>query len=201
MTFLHHDKMGSIVATSNNSGVVTNKNKFSPFGEIVTLAGTTFGFTGQRYDSELGLVYFKRRYYAPKLGRFIQPDPIGYDSGDFNLYTYVFNSPLKLVDPMGTDGSAGQGGTNGNSGSSGSVGQSGTNGNSSSSGTTLQGGVSVDSYQVGDCVGVEDGSYMVLMKDGEWFNSDSGERYFINDDGDFQLLPDPDAPENQPQDC
>ncbi|MDQ5950787.1 MAG: tRNA(Glu)-specific nuclease WapA, partial [Patescibacteria group bacterium] len=100
-TFLHHDKMGSIIAVSNNSGAVANKNKFSPFGEITTLGGTTIGFTGQRYDSELGLYYFKHRYYSPKLGRFLQPDPIGYTSSDFNLYTYVGNSPKKYTDPMG----------------------------------------------------------------------------------------------------
>ena len=100
-TFLHHDKVGSIIAVSNNSGAVANKNKFSPFGEITTLGGTTVGFTGQRYDSELGLYYFKRRYYSPKLGRFLQPDPIGYTGSDFNLYTYVGNSPQKFTDPIG----------------------------------------------------------------------------------------------------
>ncbi|NJL71608.1 MAG: RHS repeat-associated core domain-containing protein, partial [Candidatus Competibacteraceae bacterium] len=63
--------------------------------------GTTVGFTGQRYDSELGLYYFKHRYYSPKLGRFLQPDPIGYTGSDFNLYTYVGNSPQKYTDPMG----------------------------------------------------------------------------------------------------
>jgi len=119
-TFLHHDKVGSIVAVSNNSGAVANKNKFSPFGEITTLGGTTVGFTGQRYDSELGLYYFKRRYYSPKLGRFLQPDPIGYTPvpgvecsclcgegpvectpNELNLYAYVRNNPLKYTDPMG----------------------------------------------------------------------------------------------------
>jgi RHS repeat-associated protein len=104
--FLHHDKMGSIIATSSNAGAVTNKNKFSPFGEITTLAGTTFGFTGQRYDSQLGLHYFKRRYYSAKLGRFLQPDPVGYSANDFNLYTYGKNSPLLYTDPMGEFGIA-----------------------------------------------------------------------------------------------
>ena len=119
-TFLHHDKVGSVIAVSNNSGAVANKNTFSPFGEITTLGGTTVGFTGQRYDSELGLYYFKHRYYSPKLGRFLQPDPIGYTSvpevdcicsdedkahdctpKELNLYTYVRNNPLKYTDPLG----------------------------------------------------------------------------------------------------
>jgi RHS repeat-associated protein len=103
LTFLHADTVGSIVATSNDSGAVTNKNLFGPFGEIATLSGTTFGFTGQRYDSELGLYYFKNRYYSSIIGRFLQPDPVGYTGEDFNLYTYAFNSPLKNTDPMGED--------------------------------------------------------------------------------------------------
>jgi len=103
LTFLHADKVGTIVAVSTAAGAVANKNLYSTFGEITTLGGTTFGFTGQRYDSELGLHYFKRRIYSAKLGRFLQPDPAGYIGEDFNLYTYVGNSPLKYTDPMGLD--------------------------------------------------------------------------------------------------
>jgi uncharacterized protein RhaS with RHS repeats len=38
--------------------------------------------------------------YSPALGRFVQVDPIGSDGG-INLYAYVFNDPLNLVDPLG----------------------------------------------------------------------------------------------------
>jgi RHS repeat-associated protein len=101
VTFLHADRMGSIVATSKSDGTVASKNMFGPFGEPGALGGTTFGFTGQRYDVELGLYYYKRRYYSPNLGRFLQTDPSGYTGEDFNLYTYVRNSPLRFADPMG----------------------------------------------------------------------------------------------------
>lgn len=100
-TYLHHDKMGSVIATTNGSGTVTNTNAYGPYGEIGTLSGTDFGFTGQRYDSELGLCYYKHRYYSPAIGRFLQPDPIGYTGEDFSLYTYVRNSPLRFTDPLG----------------------------------------------------------------------------------------------------
>jgi len=100
LTFLHHDRLGSIIATTNSTGVVTNKNLFSAYGEIASLSGTSFGFTGQRYDSETGLYYYKLRYYSPSLGRFLQPDPIGYQDG-LNLYSYVNNNTLSETDPMG----------------------------------------------------------------------------------------------------
>lgn len=57
-------------------------------------------YTGQRYESESGLYYYKLRYYSPKLGRFLQPDPIGYGDG-LNLYGYCDNDGLNRHDPIG----------------------------------------------------------------------------------------------------
>jgi RHS repeat-associated protein len=99
LTYLHADRLGSLIATTNSSGDVSNQNSYSPFGEG-TVTGTTFGFTGQRYDSETGWYFYKRRYYSPAIGRFLQSDPIGYRGG-LNLYAYVGNDPLNLFDPNG----------------------------------------------------------------------------------------------------
>jgi hypothetical protein len=45
-------------------------------------------------------VYFGRRYYAPNIGRWITPDPIGFNDGP-NLYAYVHNNPLTAIDLYG----------------------------------------------------------------------------------------------------
>lgn len=37
---------------------------------------TDFGFTGQRSDSDFGLMDYNARYYSPRLGRFVNPDSI-----------------------------------------------------------------------------------------------------------------------------
>lgn len=101
-TYYHANHQGSVVALTNSSGAVTNTYKYSPFGESNSLSGTSHGFTGQRFDSETGLYYFKNRYYSAKIGRFLQPDPKGYADG-LNLYAYVRNNPLTLTDPFGTE--------------------------------------------------------------------------------------------------
>ncbi len=46
------------------------------------------------------MVAFGLRYYDPALGRWITPDPAGFEDGP-NLYAYVHNSPLQYYDQFG----------------------------------------------------------------------------------------------------
>ncbi|MFW6297879.1 MAG: RHS repeat-associated core domain-containing protein, partial [Desulfosalsimonas sp.] len=41
------------------------------------------------------------RFYDPGAGRYLRVDPIGFWGGDENLYVYVLNDPVNLVDPLG----------------------------------------------------------------------------------------------------
>ena len=42
----------------------------------------------------------RARHYHPRLGRFLQPDPIGV-AGGANLYAYANNNPLRWFDSWG----------------------------------------------------------------------------------------------------
>ena len=44
-----------------------------------------FQYTGRENDST-GFYYYRARYYAPELQRFVSEDPIRFRSGDVNFY-------------------------------------------------------------------------------------------------------------------
>ena len=64
--------------------------------------GNPFLFTGQRYDPETGLYYYRACNYDTFKARFLQRDPLGYESG-YNLYEYVDSNPTNRLDPAGTE--------------------------------------------------------------------------------------------------
>jgi len=99
-SYNHQDGLGSIIALSTSSGAVSDKYTYGLYGETASLTGNTFRYSGRRLDAETGLYYYRARYYSPKIGRFLQNDPIG-TNGGINLYAYVGNDPLNAADPSG----------------------------------------------------------------------------------------------------
>jgi RHS repeat-associated protein len=94
------DIQGSIVASLDAASGALTKTGYQPFGESQSTAGT-FRYTGARIDAETnGLYDFRARMYSPTLGRFLQVDPAG-TAGGVNLYAYVGNDPLNLLDIFG----------------------------------------------------------------------------------------------------
>jgi len=62
-----------------------------------------YTYTGREWDKEIGLYYYRARYYDPMEGRFISKDPIGFRGG-INLYGYVGANPINFKDPRGEVG-------------------------------------------------------------------------------------------------
>jgi len=120
------DQSGSLTVLDQNGNYASGmtRHDYLPFGEEL-FAGTGGRTTAQGYsasdgvrqhftlkerDNETGLDYFLARYYSSTQGRFTSADPLYYtanrpgDPQQFNLYAYVRNNPLGIVDPDGKDG-------------------------------------------------------------------------------------------------
>jgi RHS repeat-associated protein len=104
------DHLGTSRIVTNATGTILDDSDFYPFGGervITSSSGNTYKFTGKERDSESGLDNFGARYNASSMGRFMTPDPIHVmkqklvDPQQWNMYSYVRNSPLRLVDPTG----------------------------------------------------------------------------------------------------
>ncbi|MFM6623632.1 MAG: RHS repeat domain-containing protein, partial [Dolichospermum sp.] len=101
------DHLGTVRDLVNNSGAVVNHFVYDSFGQVISESNpavdTRYLFTGREFDQEIGLYYYRARYYDANTGRFLSEDPIGFNSEDTNLYRYVKNSPINFIDPNGKE--------------------------------------------------------------------------------------------------
>lgn len=110
------DRMGNVVALVS-SGTVRERYVYDPYGHMVIISNLVlpaaaipvsafdnpYTYTGQRFDSESGLFYYKARYYDAEAGRFLSRDPVGaWGTPSLgNGYSYVSNMPLQFRDATG----------------------------------------------------------------------------------------------------
>jgi RHS repeat-associated protein len=99
------DQLGSVrfVVDSANGAVVQYLN-YDEFGNVLqdTNPGLQpFGFAGGLYDIDTKLVRFGARDYDPETGRFTSKDPVLFNGRQTNLYSYLMNDPINMIDPSG----------------------------------------------------------------------------------------------------
>lgn len=87
------DRLGSVVGIEDANATLLGQGSYLAFGtgsgpNAGPSAGTAYGFAGYRFDAETGLYHAGARAYDPRLGRWLQPDPIR-QQGGVNLYAYV----------------------------------------------------------------------------------------------------------------
>lgn len=106
------DERGSIIAVANNSGGAFKTNTYDEYGLPAFGNYGLFQYTGQAWLPDAGLYDYKTRAYSPTWGRFMQADPLGYLSSP-NLYAYVMDDPINLIDSFGLTASCADSGMGG----------------------------------------------------------------------------------------
>jgi RHS repeat-associated protein len=122
--YWHQDHLGSLVATTDQTGGVTARYAYDPFGKRRFTSGTydamgtlvvdwasnntggatDRGYTGHEHLDEIGVIHMNGRIFDPTLGRFLQADPLIQDATNlqnFDRYAYCMNNPLICTDPSG----------------------------------------------------------------------------------------------------
>jgi RHS repeat-associated protein len=96
------DVLDSTLALLDSAGKASVQYSYDPFGNTSATGSSSNSsqYTGRENDGT-GMYYYRARYYRPAYGRFISEDPLGFASGEINLYAYVRNNPVSLADPSG----------------------------------------------------------------------------------------------------
>jgi RHS repeat-associated protein len=104
LSYLLSDVLGSSTIALTSTGSTQAVQLFAPYGAVRYSQGTmptTYNFTGQRLDSQTGLLYYNFRYYDPVSGRFVRADTTQTNAGGMDPYAYVGNNPEGRTDPTG----------------------------------------------------------------------------------------------------
>jgi RHS repeat-associated protein len=97
------DKIGSTVALSDSAASTPTNYSYEAFGKATQSGAPDSNATmfSGREDDATGVMYFRARYYDPRIGRFISEDPLGLAGGLANLYSYTGADPVNNIDPFG----------------------------------------------------------------------------------------------------
>ena len=107
--FYHPDHLGSSSFITNLEGEVVQHIEYVPFGEVFieernNVWNTPYLFNAKEFDEETGMYYYGARYYEPRLSLWMSTDPLEEDYYNVSTYCYVFNNPLRFIDPTGLSG-------------------------------------------------------------------------------------------------
>jgi len=106
-SFYGYDGHGNVRLLTNTAGAVSDSYDYDAFGMPIRTSGATannFRYSGEWFDSNLGLYHLRARHYNHATGRFWARDPeegVPCTPLTFNPYIYATDDPVDSVDPTG----------------------------------------------------------------------------------------------------
>jgi RHS repeat-associated protein len=114
---------GNIMGYVDESGAFAAKFEYDPYGDVVSIEDVlsapmpsldgspvpipvglrgedfSFGFSTKYHDREVDLIAYQLRSYSPRLGRWVNRDPIE-EEGGLNLYAFCDNDAIASIDSL-----------------------------------------------------------------------------------------------------
>ena len=102
-----YDGYGNVMQYVDKQGSIVAQYAYDAFGNTMRKDGVKadelkMRFSTKYSDDESGLYYFGRRFYSPRIARWLTRDPIEEDGG-LNLYAFCGNNPIVLSDKLGNN--------------------------------------------------------------------------------------------------
>ncbi|MEW5963833.1 MAG: RHS repeat-associated core domain-containing protein [Pseudomonadota bacterium] len=100
---VHADHLGRPIRMTDATKAAVWQATWQPWGAPQSITGSlvlNHRFPGQWFQLESGLHYNWHRHYDPSLGRYTQPDPLGFVDGPA-VFAYASGNPLEFVDFLG----------------------------------------------------------------------------------------------------
>jgi RHS repeat-associated protein len=113
--YMLKDHLGNTRVLFDQNGAVKETSDYYPFGLQVARSGNTvpspenrYKYNGKELQTELGLNQYDygARFYDPVIGRWNTVDPLAEEMRRYSPYTYVYNNPLRFIDPDGMKGTS-----------------------------------------------------------------------------------------------
>ena len=100
-----YDQIGNIVAVVDSSGTEVASFVYDAFGRTVAESGSAtslvhYRFSTKYWDEETGMCYYGYRFYVPRMGRWLNRDPIGEKEGG-QVYAFIQNHSVSDFDFLG----------------------------------------------------------------------------------------------------
>lgn len=107
ISYYLYDGHGDVRALLDEAGAVTDRYRYSAYGELTSKTGNTenhYLYTGEYYDGTSGLYYLRARYMNPSTGSFLTMDTYEGNISDpvtLHKYLYANGNPVMYNDPSG----------------------------------------------------------------------------------------------------
>ncbi len=103
--YYHADGNGNVTAMLNTNQVVSARYLYDPYGNLLASSGgmadvNVYRFSSQEFHEKSGLYAYAMRFYEPRLGRWLNGDPLR-EGGGVNLYQAMGNDAINRVDAWG----------------------------------------------------------------------------------------------------